>query len=250
MQKGTIFSHSSLEAMALAAADRVILIANEAIKARGVFRIGLAGGSTPRRLYEILSSRKYIDQTNWSCWMVYFSDERVVPLTDERSNYAMAKGALLRSGQIKEGNVYMVPVHLGDADRVAAEYETQIRGSFKGDDMTVPRFDLILLGLGSDGHTASLFPEKQALHSVDRLVVESTPGILPPSVDRVTFTFPLINAARHVVFLVSGKDKKSVFDAAYRGLVDHDGQSVPANSVRPENGSLDWFVTEELLDAE
>jgi 6-phosphogluconolactonase len=230
------------------AGERVIKIANEAIRARGVFRIALAGGSTPRSLYKILSSKKYINKTDWSSWVVYFSDERVVPLTDEQSNYAMAKNTLFDGTQLKEGNIYMVPVHLHDPAQIAVEYEAQIRRSFGEIDVHTPRLDLILLGLGSDGHTASLFPGKPALMATSRLVVESTPGVLPPPVDRITFTLTLINAARQVIFLASGKDKKEAFRAAYYGLADDADQSIPARLVRPENGDLEWFVTMDISD--
>lgn len=241
-----LHAYSSLEALSLAAGEQVIQYANEAIISRGVFRIALAGGSTPRGLYEALSSKRYSDQTDWLSWIIYFGDERIVPLTDERSNYAMAKEALLDKVSLKKGSVYMPSVHLTSPAEVAAEYETQIRRSFIGDDSRMPLLDLVLLGLGSDGHTASLFPGKTALEATNRLVVESTPGVLPPPVDRVTFTLPFINASRHVMFLASGKDKKEAFQAAYYGTALGSIQPVPAYLVHPSTGSLDWFITEEL----
>jgi len=241
-----LHAYASLEELSLAAGEQVIQYANEAIISRGIFRIALAGGSTPRGLYEVLSSKKYSDQTDWASWVVYFGDERFVPLTDERSNYAMAKEALLDKVSLKKGNVYMPSVHLAGPAEVAMEYEAQIRRSFVGEGSSMPRLDLILLGLGSDGHTASLFPGKAATEAVNRLVVESTPGVLPPPVDRVTFTLPFINAARHVIFLASGKDKQEAFHATYHGTALGSVQQVPAYLVRPSRGTLDWFVTKEL----
>jgi 6-phosphogluconolactonase len=239
--------YTSLQSLSLEAADYVIKFANEAIISRGVFRIALAGGSTPRGLYEVLSSNKYIDKTDWSSWMIYFSDERVVPLTDERSNYAMANEYFISRVALKKENIYVPPVHLSSAAQIAGEYESQIRRSFTEETTLAPRLDLILLGLGSDGHTASLFPDKPALNVVDRLVVESTPGVLPPPVDRITFTLPFINAARRVMFLASGEDKSNAFQSAYYGrLVGEADQPAPAYLVNPEDGSLDWFVTKEL----
>jgi 6-phosphogluconolactonase len=246
MQRNIVPAYPSLEMLSNVASERVIVLANEAIKRRGIFRIALAGGSTPRTLYEVLGSKKYSDQTDWSSWMIYFSDERVVPLTDERSNYSMARHTLLSNALIKEGNVYMPPVHMIDPTKVALEYETQIRRSFLDDDASIPRLDLVLLGLGSDGHTASLFPGKASLDAVNRLVVESTPGVLPPPVDRITFTLPFINAARHVMFLASGADKVDAFQAAYYGAALGLVQPVPAYLVRPEDGTSEWFITEEV----
>jgi 6-phosphogluconolactonase len=243
-----LHTYTSLELLSLEAADYVMKYANEAIISRGVFRIALAGGSTPKGLYEVLSSNRYIDQTDWSAWMIYLSDERIVPLTDVRSNYAMAKEHLISRVPIKKGNVYAPLVHLSSPTRVATEYESQIRHSFAREGALMPRFDLVLLGLGSDGHTASLFPDKPALEEATRLVVESTPGILPPSVDRITFTLPFINAAHRVMFLASGRDKSNAFQSAYYGKLANDvGQSAPAYLVCPDDGSLDWFVTKELF---
>jgi 6-phosphogluconolactonase len=237
--------YKSLDKLSVAAAGNIVNYANQAIVSRGVFRIALVGGSTPRDLYRVLSSKKYINKTDWSKWVVYFSDERIVPLDDERSNYAMIKETLL-NGQIKEENVYAVPVHIGEPARVAAQYEARIRNSFKETSESPPRFDVVLLGLGSDGHTASLFPGKVTLKEGKRIVVESTPGVLPPSVDRVTFTLPLINAARQVMFLASGRDKSKSFQAAYYGVKLGDSIA-PAHLVQPTNGGIGWFVTEELM---
>lgn len=241
-----LFIYDSLVQLSSAAAERVIDIANEAIGKRGVFRIALAGGSTPKGLYEVLSSHEYSRKTDWSAWEVYFSDERVVPLTDDRSNYAMVKSSLFDGAQFKEGNIYIPPVHLNDPAQVAEAYEALIRRNVAADDESVPSLDLVLLGLGSDGHTASLFPGKPAIEAVNRLVVESMPGVLPPDVDRVTFTLPFINAARHVMFLASGKDKQAAFSAAYSGVALGDVHQVPAYFVQPGSGSLEWFITNEL----
>lgn len=240
-----LFNFPSLETLSIAAADRLVSLANESIKARGVFRIALAGGSTPRHLYEIISSGTYRTQTDWSAWAVYFGDERIVPLTDNRSNYAMAEESLLTHVPISKGNIHPAPVSLGGGRSVAEEYECIIRDTTRSQSQ-VPQFDLILLGLGSDGHTASLFPGKPALQETQRLVVESTPGALPPPVDRVTFTLPLLNAARQIFFLATGRDKADAFRAAYEGVPLGDVEQVPAHLVHPDDGDVAWFVTKEL----
>jgi 6-phosphogluconolactonase len=238
-------SFSSLENLSSAAANEVIGFANKAIANRGVFNLALAGGSTPQRLYEVLSGENYKDKTDWSAWRFYFGDERIVPLEDARSNYAMARRSLLDRIPIKEESIHIPPVDLINPDMVAAEYEKMIRQNFEST-QDIPRIDVILLGLGSDGHTASLFPGKSALEAANQLVVGSTPGILPPPVDRVTFTLPFINAARNVLFLAGGRDKVDAFRAAYDGVSLGEIEQVPANMVDVPQGDLHWFVTEEL----
>jgi 6-phosphogluconolactonase len=238
-----LYSFTSSEELSIAATDYVFSLANQSISERGVFRIALAGGSTPRRLYEMLSSNS--GRTNWSKWAVYFSDERIVPLTDGSSNFAMTKAALLSKVPISGDNTYVPNVALKDPQLIAEAYEKTIRDSTNE---KLPAFDLILLGLGSDGHTASLFPGKTAADEKDRLVVASPPGVLPPPVDRVTFTPPLINAAKNVLFLVTGTDKAKAFKAAYEGTSLGDVKTVPASLVRPANGTLRWFVTREIME--
>lgn len=251
MAKRLLHTYVSLTELSFAAAEQIIQQANQSISSRGVFRIALAGGSTPRVLYEIISSDKYIDKTDWSLWIIYFGDERIVSLADERSNYATAKRSLLDKVPLKEGNIYIPSVDLIDSKAVATDYETRIRDSFTEEGPTTPQLDLILLGLGSDGHTASLFPGKASLKEVRYLVVDSTPGILPPPVNRITFTLPFINASRRVMFLASGEDKLNAFRSAYYGKpIDSSGHLAVAYSVQPTNGDLDWFVTKELSSDE
>jgi 6-phosphogluconolactonase len=243
--KSKLLQYSSLEELSIAASKLVMSRANEAIRSRGVFRIALAGGSTPKHLYEILSSEKYINQTDWSAWKIYFGDERIVPPSDDRSNYAMAAESLLKHVPIKENNIYTPLVDLPDPETIAVEYEALIRRSFDNS-VETPRLDLMLLGLGSDGHTASLFPGKPSLNEQTHLIVATTHGVLPPHVDRITFTLPFINAARHVVFLVSGNDKTTAFQAAYNGTAV---KAVPAYYVQPSHGDVQWFITDELISS-
>jgi 6-phosphogluconolactonase len=246
MDDQPLSSYPSLKELSEAACNLLIELANKAIEDRGVFRIALAGGSTPQGVYKAMCSKKYIDKTDWSRWVVYMGDERIVPLTDERSNYAMANASLLAHVPIKKSNIYAPPVDLVDSSVIAAKYEATIRNSFNDSSNMTPKLDLILLGLGSDGHTASLFPGKAALRVQDRLVVGSKPGVLPPYVDRVTLTIPFINAARGVLFLASGEDKVNAFQAAYKNTPLGSMRRVPASLVRPKNGELRWFVTKEL----
>jgi len=154
----------------------------------------------------------------------------------------MAQQALLRHVAVPSEQVHRVPLELGAGDAVAARYESELRACFTPATDDVPRLDLALLGLGSDGHTASLFPASPALAEQRRLVVATPPGTLPPSVDRVTCTLPLFNAARAIAFLVTGADKA----AALRRVLAVD-LTLPAAHIRPTDGELRWFVDADAM---
>ncbi len=154
----------------------------------------------------------------------------------------MIKEALLAHVPISVAQIHRVPTELGDPATVAATYEAEIRNFFKLSPNEWPRFDLVLLGLGADGHIASLFPGKPAVEETQRLVVATSPGSLPPHVDRVTLTLPVLNAARAVAFIVKGANKAPVLRAAREGLPLDGIGDVPAARVRPTNGVLHWFV--------
>jgi 6-phosphogluconolactonase len=181
--------------------------AADAVAARGRFVVALAGGSTPAALYTLLASPAWQPRVPWGRTQVFWGDERLVPPDDPRSNGGLAQQALLRHVMVPPEQVHRVPVELGDGDAVAARYESELRACFTPATEDLPRLDLVLLGMGSDGHTASLFPASSALSEQRRLVVATPPGTLPPPAERVTFTLPLLNAARAIAFLVSGADK-------------------------------------------
>jgi 6-phosphogluconolactonase len=190
--------------------------------------IALAGGSTPRAAYE----RAAALGADWSRATLWFGDERCVPPDHEHSNYGMAKRALLDRIEGDPPAVRRIPGELGHVEAADA-YERELRGVF-GDD-GVPDLDLVLLGLGPDAHTASLFPNDAALGERERAAVGvETPG-MPPLVSRVTLTLPVVNAAREVVFLVAGEDKA---EAVARAFGDAPGPDAPASLVDPESGSL------------
>ncbi len=177
-------------------------LAAEAVAARGAFSVALAGGSTPRALYQLLAdpSAPYRDRVPWSAVHAFFGDERAVPPDDPQSNYRMARTALL--DRVPVGSVHRMAGELG-AIQAAARYQAELRAHFG--EGALPRFDLILLGLGTDGHTASLFPGSPALLERARWVV-AAPGP-PPSTERITLTVPVLEAARTAVFLAAGPDK-------------------------------------------
>jgi len=203
--------------------------ADEAIRERGQFTLALAGGSTPEKAYAILAA------PDWSKWHLFFGDERFVPRDDERSNFAMTQRSLL--GRAAGAAVYPVPTESATPADAASAYEKVLLDAFGGS----PRFDLVLLGLGDDGHTASLFPGKPALAATN-WVTSSGPGVLPPPVDRVTLTFPAINAARKVLFLVAGSNKAEALRDVLGGHINADRR--PAAGVHPTDGTLTWMVDE------
>jgi 6-phosphogluconolactonase len=189
-------------------------------------QIALAGGSTPRAAYEIAAGL----EAEWSGATLWFGDERCVPPDDERSNYRLAAESLLNRIEGAAPRVHRIRGELGSAEAADA-YETELREAF-GED---PALDLVMLGLGSDGHCASLFPDQPALEERERLAVQVPDAGLPPHVPRVTLTLTAINAAREVLFLVSGEDKAEAAARAFEGGPD---PGTPASLVRPQSGSL------------
>ncbi len=205
------------------AAGRVIRIGSEAVAARDRFLVALSGGETPRLLYERLATRAH--ELDWSSVHVFWSDERCVPPTDARSNYAMARTTLLDHVPIPADRIHRIEGEKPPRDAADA-YEAELRRILAEDG----RFDLVILGIGSDGHTASLFPGHQSLAEQNRWAVPAHAPVDPAW--RVTLTLLPINAARHVLFLVTGAEKAE----AVRQL-DAD-KSIPAALVRPANGTL------------
>lgn len=240
------------DAVALAAetADRIVASARAAIAQRGRFTLVLSGGSTPERTYRLLGQNPRSGEIDWSRTWIFFGDERCVPHDDPRSNYRLANEALLQPAGISPDHVLAVPTASRTPAQSAAEYETSLRKFFdfaissaqSGQGHGFPKFDLNLLGLGDDGHTASLFPGKPTLNQREAWVTWSPPGVLPPPVDRVTFTFPLINAAQQVMFLVSGAGKASIVHEVLDGPPDV--HKHPASGVLPADGKLIWLLDE------
>lgn len=210
--------------------DAVALIesaANEAIAARGSFSLSLSGGNTPKPVYTALAQRPL----DWSKVLITFGDERCVPPDDEQSNYLMARRTLLDAIPIPAENVLRMKGELDPAE-AAKEYEAALKEKADGG---VFRHDLILLGMGPDGHTASLFPRTPALEEKERLVVENY--VPKMSMWRITFTYPLIDAARHVCFLVNSAGKDAILDEVFSGK-----SSYPCAAVNPTDGKLTWLL--------
>ncbi len=226
--------------LALSAARSVAQIASESIRERGRFTVALAGGSTPQKTYRLLARDQAALAVDWSKAYLFFGDERYVPPDDNRSNYKMAHDALLTVAPIPADHVFPMPTGRATPQQSAEEYARTLETFFGTRNGQMPVFDLILLGLGDDGHTASLFPGAAALAVNDLPVTASEPGTLPPPVDRITLTYPVLNAARYVVFLVAGATKAEAFRDVWQSRAVPNER--PAAGVHPEPGILIWIV--------
>ncbi len=220
------------------AAQFIVRLPNESIVTRGRFSIALSGGSTPKVLYGLLGSELYRDQIDWSKVDVFWSDERCVPPDSADSNYAMAREVLLSRVPLSPQQVHRMPAELSDHHAAAQAYEREIQQSFGTSN--IPHFDLIQLGMGPEGHTASLFPHQPSLHEEQRLVVFVIVPKPPPP--RLTFTPPILNAARHVLFLVTGAEKADAVKAVIEG--EYQPDEYPAQIVRPSEGDVVWMLDE------
>jgi 6-phosphogluconolactonase len=219
------------------AAEEVIQAAKDAVAARGRFTIALSGGNTPRSLFNLLATNAK-SVLPWDRMFFFWGDERHVPPTDAESNYRMADEAMLSKIPVAAGNIFRVPAENSDANAAADEYEKTLRKFFALGAGQFPRFDLILLGMGPDGHTASLFPGTAALQEKSRLVVAN--WVEKFKTHRITFTLPVLNAAREVAFLVSGTDKAEALKAVLEGNAP--GEQYPSKLIKPDDGKLIWFV--------
>jgi 6-phosphogluconolactonase len=235
--------------LALAAAQAFVRAAADAISATGRFAVALSGGSTPAPLYSLLAAAPFRSKVDWPRVHVFFSDERCVPPDDPASNYGLAHGALLAHVPIPPAQVHRIPGEDPPASAAAAS-EAALRAAFatpSGPPRTAPgsRFDLVLLGLGADGHTASLFPGSPALHESSRWAAAVSgpgPSATGSTLRRVTLTPLLLNAAAEVLFLVTGASKAATVARVLEG--PRDPTSLPAQSIVPASGRVRW-----LLDA-
>ncbi|HSC87739.1 MAG TPA: 6-phosphogluconolactonase [Polyangiaceae bacterium] len=226
MPKPQILVLKDANAVAHAGAERVRQAGHLAVSLRGSFHWVLAGGNTPRALYELLVSEEAV---NWRATHVYFGDERHVLPTDPDSNYGMAERALFRHGLLAPDRILRMRGELPSREG-AMDYEERLRAAFP--DAAWPTFDLVLLGLGADGHTASLFPHTAALDSGPRWVMHNQVPSL--GTERLTLTFPALNAAREIVFLVAGADKARALHALVEG--HQPVAEIPARGVQPASG--------------
>ncbi len=220
--------------LAVGAAEQIIALASTAIAEHGRFSIALSGGSTPQRLYELLATPAYAERIDWQRTHIFWGDERCVPPEHADSCYRMAREALLDHVPVPPDNIRRIQGELAP-DEAAAKYERILHHFF---DQQTPRIDLILLGMGDDGHTASLFPGTKALHEETRWVIENYVEV--KHMWRVTLTKTAINAAANVMFLVSGSGKAERLYQVIQG--PYVPYELPSQMIKPENGNLMWFV--------
>ncbi len=231
--------HSDSQTVAEAAATFVLEVGNEAVRANGRFLIALSGGTTPEALYRVLASPAFANRFDWSRAIFFFSDERCVPSDDPLSNYALAKKALLNPLNITLSQVYRMAGESSDPQAAAVEYEQQLRFATKTLPLAQPSLDLVLLGLGEDGHTASLFPGASILGDHQRLIAATQSPKDPPN--RLTMTLAAINRASVILFLVAGASKAGVVRAILEPKTEVE-RRLPASLVQPEEGRLIWFL--------
>jgi len=215
-------------------ANYFVETAASSIADHGQFSVALSGGNSPKKLYELLASSSFRDKVEWNKVHFFFGDERYVPHTDPQSNYLMAKKALLEPLDLSYKQIFPIDTSL-TPEEAAQKYTTDINYYFAG---TEVRFDLILLGLGDNSHTASLFPHTPVLH--DKTVSVKEVFLEDLQVFRITMTAPLINQARHIAYLVYGAGKAAAVHHVIEDKIDI--ENYPAQLIKPQNGDLQWFL--------
>ena len=222
------------------AAEKFIEIGNSAIKERNKFTVALAGGSTPKSLYRLLTSSEYKNKIEWEKVFFFFGDERNVSPENDECNFKMANDNLLEPLRIDAKNIFRWQTELQDPEKIAGNYAQTIKDFFNLNENEFPRFDLILLGMGDDGHTASLFPLTEALKETERIAVSNRVEKLDTT--RLTFTFPTINNAANIIFLVSGAAKAETLQKVLQD--EFQPEKFPSQAIQPKNGNLFWLIEE------
>jgi len=230
--------------VARAAARLFVDYAWQSISRHGQFCVALSGGNTPRMMYQLLASAEFRGQVDWAKVHVFWSDERTVPPDHPDSNYGMARRELLLRVPIPQANVHRMEAEKPNIGRAAHDYEEVLRQHLEVDDRGFPRFHLILLGMGADGHTASLFPGTRVTLQTSRWV--STPMVVKLNARRMTLTLPVLDAALRVVFLVVGAEKAEALRAVLEGKAD---PPYPAQQVQPRDNGLKLFLVDEAAAA-
>jgi 6-phosphogluconolactonase len=220
------------------AAEEFLKSVAEAVAQKGAFTVALAGGSTPKALYSQLADEPLRSQIPWEKVHFFFGDERHAPPDGAESNFRMANEALFSKGAIKPEQITRIKGEYADTEKAALEYEQALRAYFKLKVGEYPRFDLVLLGMGEEGHTLSLFPGTKALHATDRIVVRNWVGKL--YTERITLTATAANHASRVIFMVTRADKAPALKAVLEG--PYEPEQLPAQLIQPASGKLLWLV--------
>ncbi|HEY9684617.1 MAG TPA: 6-phosphogluconolactonase [Oculatellaceae cyanobacterium] len=229
------------EKLVEALAEHIYDLSKLALETRGQFTVSLSGGSTPKVLYEYLADA-YAKKMSWGSILWFLGDERCVPHTSEESNYRMIDQALFSKAPVPRSNVFATEGQDTDPKASASHYEALMRQVVPSRSNEIPCFDLILLGLGPDGHTASLFPGSAALKEQDRCFVAN--WVEKFNAHRLTTTYPVLNNARNVIFLASGKGKAQILNE----VLNSPDAGYPAQKVQPTPGRLQWFVDKAAVE--
>lgn len=233
-----------LEHVSEAAALEFVELADKAIKNSGLFTVVLAGGGTPGVLYRLLASDEYRSKVDWEHVYFFFGDERDVSPASNQSNFKMINELLFKPLKTPKTHIFRWQTEIIDPSGVAEQYEIYIRRFFKLDGALFPKFDLVLLGLGEDGHTASLFPHTDAIQETKSIAVANLVKQLKSY--RLTMTFPAINSAENIIFLVNGENKAKILQKVLE--CDYDPEKFPAQAVNPIAGKLSWLVDESAAE--
>jgi 6-phosphogluconolactonase len=225
-------------ALCEAAMELFIEMSNEYINTRGRFVVALSGGRTPNLMYDLLAKEENASRVDWKKCYFFWGDERYVDFDNKDNNSFQAKQHLLDLVPVPEGNIFRIPVN-GNHEADAGTYEQTILSFFKEE---APVFDLIFLGMGDEGHTASIFPDSELLKEQTALVKDVYVEV--KQMQRISFTPPLINAARHIIFMVTGKEKTAAFKEVIGGA--HNPALYPAQIIQPTNGDILWMVDEAI----
>ncbi len=230
----------SLEELSRQAADRFARLASQRVAASRIFSVALSGGSTPKRLYELLASAPFAERVPWSSTQLFQVDERCVPPDHPESNYRMIREALLDRGLVPRSNFHRMAAELPDRAEAARQYAEEMKRALRPSSDPWPHLDLVLLGMGADGHTASLFPGSEAL---DVQVLWVVPNYVEKlQAYRMTLTLPVLNGAGCIILLVAGPDKAEIV----RQVLDASAQpdKFPVQRIRPGNGEVSWYLDE------
>lgn len=244
-----IKEYNNLNNMSLEAANHILNLMQKEINTKGFFTVALSGGNSPRLIYDNLAKISSEKNLSFKNILVFWGDDRYIPYTHRESNYKMAYDTLLSKINIPQNNIFRIPVEISPPENAALVYEKIMKKTFfslnRYDfEKNLPVFDLVILGIGIDGHTASLFPGHRALNEKERWVVHVKAHARVTLRDRITITLPVINNAKNIMFIISGEGKgkiiKEIFGKSKRSKV------YPASLIKPEDGQSVWFIDKNI----
>ena len=234
----TIIIEPDVAGLAQKGAEIFSRSARKSVGAEGRFMVALSGGSTPRDMHRLLAEEPFLSDIPWDRTDIFWVDDRCVPENDPASNYGAARQDFLDRIPIPRNRIHPMPAVLPPQEG-ALMYQKELISSFQSGESDFPQFDLVFLGIGADGHTASLFPGQRALEEKSRLIIAVRGG--NPNVSRLTMTFPLLNRAREIIFLVSGKKKAETV----KTIIEYPEARLPAQEIQSMNGTLTWIMDRE-----